>query len=34
MDAFLEREKEKWTCPTCDGVICVHTKQCYTCNPL
>ena len=34
MDAFLECEKEKWTCPTCDGVICIHTKQCYTCNPL
>ena len=34
MDAFLEREKEKWKCPTCGGVICVHTKQCYTCNPL
>jgi hypothetical protein len=33
MDAFLEREKDRWTCPTCGGVICVHTKRCYSCNP-
>ena len=33
MDAFLEREKTKLTCPTCGGVISVHTKRCYTCNP-
>lgn len=33
MNEFLKREKEKWTCPTCGGVICVHNKRCYTCNP-
>ena len=33
MDAFLKREQEKWKCPTCGGVTCVHTKKCYTCNP-
>ncbi|MDR2720005.1 MAG: DUF3795 domain-containing protein [Nitrososphaerota archaeon] len=33
MDAFLKNEKEKWKCPTCGGVICVHTKKCYTCTP-
>jgi hypothetical protein len=33
MDAFLKNEKEKWKCPTCGGVFCVHTKRCYTCNP-
>ncbi|MGD9130973.1 MAG: DUF3795 domain-containing protein [Candidatus Bathyarchaeota archaeon] len=33
MDAFLENEKKKWTCPTCGGVISVHTKRCYNCNP-
>jgi hypothetical protein len=33
MNAFLEQEKQKWTCPTCGGVICVHTKRCYSCNP-
>jgi hypothetical protein len=33
MDEFLKREQEKWTCPTCGGAICVHTRRCYTCNP-
>ena len=32
MDEFLKSEQEKWKCPTCGGVICVHTKKCYTCN--
>ena len=29
---FLKNEQEKWKCPTCGGVICVHNKTCYTCN--
>ena len=33
MKEFLKSEKEKWKCPTCGGVICAHTKRCYTCNP-
>jgi hypothetical protein len=33
MEKFLKNEKEKWKCPVCGGVICVHTKRCYTCNP-
>ncbi|MCW4022625.1 MAG: DUF3795 domain-containing protein [archaeon] len=33
MNAFLESEKEKYTCPTCGEVVCVHTKRCYACNP-
>jgi len=33
MDAFLEDEKERWTCPICGGIICVHTKRCYNCSP-
>ena len=33
MDAFLEKEKQEKTCPTCGGVICIHTKRCYNCNP-
>ena len=33
IDAFLEKEKQKHTCPTCGGVICNHTNRCYTCNP-
>jgi hypothetical protein len=33
LEAFTKREKEKWKCPTCGGVVCIHTKRCYTCNP-
>jgi hypothetical protein len=33
LEAFTKREKEKWKCPTCGGVNCVHTNKCYTCNP-
>ena len=28
---FLENEQERWKCPTCEGVICVHNKTCYNC---
>jgi len=29
---FVEKERERWKCPTCGGVICVHNKKCYTCE--
>jgi ribosomal protein S27AE len=29
---FLKNEQERWKCPNCGGVICVHNKKCYTCN--
>ena len=29
---FLKNEEERWKCPTCNGVICVHNKTCYTCG--
>jgi hypothetical protein len=32
MDAFLEKEKVKWRCPTCGGVICCHSGQCLSCS--
>lgn len=31
MDAFLELEKERWSCPACRGVICVHDGVCASC---
>ena len=34
MAAFLERERKKWTCPSCGGVICVHTGVCSGCGRL
>ncbi len=33
MDAFLKQQSERWTCPDCGGVICVHRGYCYTCGP-
>ena len=32
MEAFLEREREKWTCRTCGGPICVHNGLCRDCG--
>jgi len=29
---FLKNEQDRWNCPTCGGVVCVHSKTCYTCN--
>ena len=29
---FLLGEKEKWTCPHCGGVICIHDRICSECE--
>jgi hypothetical protein len=29
---FLKNEQERWKCPNCGGIICVHNKTCYTCR--
>ena len=29
---FLKNEQERWKCPNCGGIVCVHNKTCYTCN--
>ena len=29
---FLKNEQERWKCPICGGIICVHNGTCYTCN--
>lgn len=31
MTRFLQREKERWTCHKCNGIICVHTGICSGC---
>jgi len=31
IDQFLKSEAERWKCPNCGGVICVHNKKCYSC---
>jgi hypothetical protein len=32
VEEFLEKEKEKWRCPECGGVICCHNGICYSCE--
>lgn len=29
---FISKEKEKWMCPECGGVICVHEPRCLFCE--
>ena len=31
MDSFLQKQEEKYKCPKCGGVICVHNGKCYSC---
>ena len=32
LEGFVLREKERWTCPECGGVICVHRENCIHCG--
>jgi ribosomal protein L40E len=32
MAAFLEREKETWSCKKCGGPVSVHTALCRDCG--
>ncbi len=32
IERFLKNEQERWRCPSCGGIICVHNGKCYTCN--
>jgi hypothetical protein len=32
VDKFLQNEQERWKCPICGGMICVHDKKCYVCG--
>lgn len=32
MARFLEKQKERWTCPECGGILCVHTGLCSGCS--
>ena len=29
---FIRNEKEKWTCPECGEMICVHKPKCLSCG--
>ncbi len=30
--AFVRNEKERWACPECGGIICVHRGACSSCG--
>lgn len=32
VDAFVASERERWVCPTCGGLQCVHTPECVYCG--
>jgi hypothetical protein len=32
LDAFVVRERTRWECPECGGVICVHRQECFYCG--
>lgn len=32
MNHFIAAEKEKWTCPKCGEIICVHEAHCLFCR--
>jgi hypothetical protein len=32
IDAFLEKEKEKWICPMCGGIVTCHGGTCLKCG--
>lgn len=31
MKKHLAHEKERWKCPECGGLLCIHTRICYDC---
>ena len=32
LEEFVTREKDRWRCPECGGVICIHREDCITCG--
>ena len=32
LEAFVAVERERWSCPGCGGVICVHSEGCVYCG--
>jgi Protein of unknown function (DUF3795) len=32
LEAFVAHEVERWKCPECGGVICVHREKCIYCD--
>ncbi len=34
INAFLQNQREKYKCPRCGGVICIHNRKCYDCDTI
>jgi rubrerythrin len=32
IDEFLKKQQEKYRCPNCGDVVCVHDGKCYNCG--
>jgi hypothetical protein len=32
IDEFLKNQEEKYQCPSCGDVVCVHDGKCYSCG--
>jgi uncharacterized OB-fold protein len=32
LSEFVRRENQKWTCPSCGRLLCVHRDECQTCG--
>jgi predicted RNA-binding Zn-ribbon protein involved in translation (DUF1610 family) len=32
MDEFLKNQAEKYCCPSCGDMVCVHDRKCYGCG--
>jgi len=32
LEGFLAHEKKRWTCTTCESILCVHRGVCLNCN--
>jgi len=32
IDVFLKKEKKKWTCPECGGIVTCHGGMCLSCG--
>jgi len=32
LERFVEQERDRWTCPGCGSLICVHQEECMVCG--
>lgn len=32
INSFIDAEEQRWTCPTCQQILCVHRPNCLTCK--